>query len=127
MTINLLPYFEVGGCAGLHFLIALFLSDHLRDISIIPYGQHKGIGVIFGVGTPQDRLFIRLINRFALADGDLSFIEDQFQLDHQNGEDSRDEDEGGDASAGVGDLVLLSYAPESALWEHADGCEEGRQ
>ena len=93
---------------------------------MVLYCQHKAIGVPFGVGTPQDRLFIRRIDRFALTDGDLSFIEDQFQLDHQYGEDSRDEDEGGDTSAGVGDLILLPYAPESALWEHADGCEEGR-
>ena len=125
MTINLLPYFEVGGGAWLHILIALFLCDHLRDISIIPYCQHKGIGVLFGVGIPYDRLFVRLIDCFALTDGDLSFIEDQFQLDHQYGEDNRDEEDGGDASAGVGDLVLLPYAPESAFWEHADGCEEG--
>ena len=88
--------------------------------------HHKGIQVLLGVCIPQYLLFIRQNDLFSLIDGDLSFIEDQFQLYHQYGKDSRDENEGGDTSAGVGDLILLPYAPESALWEHADGCEEGR-
>ena len=115
--------------AGLHIhcpLYSIYSSGHRRNISSTLDCHHKGFQVLLGVCIPQYLLFIRQNDLFSLIDGDLSFIEDQFQLYHQYGKDSRDENEGGDTSAGVGDLILLPYAPESALWEHADGCEEGR-
>lgn len=126
---NDILYDEVGGCAELHFLLnvfSIYFRDH-RNVTCTRIDcQHKGIGVLFGIGISYNRLSLHLIDIFALSYSDLSFIEDQFQLDHQYTKDSCVEDEGGKASAGVGNLALLPYAPESAFWEHADGCEEGR-